>query len=112
MLIRATIQISVYAPEDLPALPAAIEVAAYRIAQEALANVIRHAQAHSCTIRLTLADGLRLEIADVGVGIPAGRSAGVGLVSMRERAAELGGEFWIESELNGGTRVHARLPLP
>jgi signal transduction histidine kinase len=107
----AAIQISVDAPEDLPALPAAIEVAAYRIAQEALANVIRHAQAHTCTIRLTLADGLRLEIADDGVGIQAGRGAGVGLVSMRERAAELGGECWIESEPNGGTQVRARLPL-
>jgi signal transduction histidine kinase len=58
-----------------------------------------------------LVDGLHLEIIDDGVGIPAGRGAGVGLISMCERAAELGGKCWIESELNGGTRVRAQLPL-
>ena len=65
--------IVVHAPEQLPPLPAAVEVAAYRIAQEALTNVARHAHAHNCQVRLTLGEALQLEIADDGVGLPAVR---------------------------------------
>lgn len=106
------LNVSVEASEPLPPLPAAIEVAAYRIAQEALTNVVRHACAHRCCIRLSLGDELQLEITDDGVGLPVNPRAGVGLTSMRERAAELGGRCSAESLHTGGTRVLARLPLP
>jgi two-component system, NarL family, sensor kinase len=103
-------------PEDLPDLPAAVEVAVYRITQEALTNVARHAQAHSCVVRLAVDEEVNeevgLEIVDNGVGIPAGRSAGVGLSSMRERASELGGSCIVERAPNGGTRVLVHLPMP
>ncbi|SDN48075.1 Histidine kinase-, DNA gyrase B-, and HSP90-like ATPase [Allokutzneria albata] len=99
-------------PEELPALPAAVEVAAYRIVCEALTNVARHSKAQRCAVRLGLDGGLTLEIADDGVGLPARYRDGVGLHSMRERAVELGGSCTVESEAGGGTRVLARLPLP
>src|SRR5581483_8587124 len=100
------------APERLPPLPAAVEVAAYRISLEALTNVVCHANARSCMMRLTLMDGLCLEVIDDGCGLPVRRSRGVGLRAMCERAAELGGTCLIESPQTGGTRVLARLPLP
>ncbi len=107
------LRVEVDAPERLPALPAAVEAAAYRIVEEALTNVVRHAQAGSCVVRLALEEGaLCVEVTDDGVGLPAGRAAGVGLLSMRERAAELGGECVVETAQKGGTRVQARLPLP
>ena len=105
------LDIWVDAPEHLPPLPAAIEVAAFRIVQEALTNVVRHSQAHTCFIRIQLQDKLLIEITDDGRGLPALRHAGVGLVSMRERAAELGGTCAIEPQLSGGTRVKVELPL-
>jgi signal transduction histidine kinase len=105
------LRVVVDAPEQLPPLPAAVEVAAYRIALEALTNVVRHAQAHTCCIRLSLADALQLEITDDGRGLPAEVRAGVGLTSMQERAAELGGTWSIERLAEHGTRVLARLPL-
>ena len=111
---RDGVDVAVEAPERLPPLPAAVEVAAYRIAQEALTNVVRHAQARTAVVRLALdepAGALRLEVADDGRGLPASPRAGVGLASMRERAAELGGACTVESRPGGGTRVSARLPL-
>jgi signal transduction histidine kinase len=105
------LQITVEAPERLPALPAAVEVAAYRIAQEALTNVVRHAHASTCTVRLMLAGALQVEITDDGVGIPPEQHSGVGLLSMRERATELGGTCLIERNPGEGTRVYARLPV-
>jgi signal transduction histidine kinase len=105
------LRIEVDAPESLPPLSAAVEVAAYRIAQEALNNVINHAHARSCTVSLSIQNELRLEISDDGMGLESGTRAGVGLISMRERAAELGGRCVIESRQEGGTRVLASLPL-
>jgi signal transduction histidine kinase len=98
--------------EELDRLPAAVEVAAYRIASEALTNVVRHAKASTCRISLR-SDGGRLvvEVRDDGVGIAAGTPAGVGLVSLRERAAELGGDCRIECPDERGTVVRACLPL-
>ncbi len=98
-------------PEDLPDLPAAVEVAVYRITQEALTNIARHAQAQSCAVQLAVNEDVALEIVDDGVGIPAEREAGVGLSSMRERASELGGSCVVESMPEGGTRVLVHLPL-
>jgi signal transduction histidine kinase len=106
------LMVDVEAPEKLPALPAAVEVAAYRIALEGLTNVVRHAFARSCIIRLTLAEGmLHLTITDDGRGLPADLRAGVGLISMRERAAELGGTLVLERAPSGGAHLQARLPL-
>jgi signal transduction histidine kinase len=102
----------VEAPEDLPSLPAAVEVAVYRITQEALTNVARHARARTCVVRLAVKNDVALQIVDDGVGIPAQRSAGVGLSSMRERASELGGSCVVEPVPKGGTQVLVRLPLP
>jgi two-component system NarL family sensor kinase len=110
-----SVEFSVENPEHLPPLPATVEVAAYRITQEAMTNVVRHAQAQSCRIRLALDETsgvLQLQIIDDGVGLPADRRAGVGLASMRERAAELGGTCVIEPVRSGGTRVVVHLPLP
>jgi signal transduction histidine kinase len=107
------LRISIYGPEELPALPAAVEVAAYRIALEALTNVGRHAQARTCTVRLGMDEkpsALRLEVQDDGRGIEDDRRAGVGLASMRERAEELGGTCTVEPLPSGGTRVRAFLP--
>jgi signal transduction histidine kinase len=104
---------TVEAPDELPPLPAAVEVAAYRIVQEALTNVSRHARASACTVRLACADGrtLTIEVTDDGVGLPDTPEGGVGLSSMRERAAELGGECEIVRSWPSGTRVFARLPF-
>jgi signal transduction histidine kinase len=97
-------------PEERPALPAAVEVAAYRVAQEALTNVVRHADATCCRVRGAVADGdLVLEVVDDGRG-GARPGRGVGLRSMRERAREIGGRIEIDSP-SGGTTVTIRLPL-
>jgi signal transduction histidine kinase len=107
------LNITFNAPESLPPLPAAVEVAVYRIVQEALVNVIRHAEAHACHVRLKLdqsAGHLCLEIQDDGKGLLTKRRAGVGLNSMRERAEELGGSFTITSIPTGGTHLTVQLP--
>jgi signal transduction histidine kinase len=110
--VGAAPRVVVDAPERLPPLPAAVEVAAYRIVQEALANAVRHAQARTCRVSLTAeTDALIVEVLDDGLGVAPDRPAGVGLVSMRERAAELGGACVVERPAGGGTRVRARLPL-
>ena len=104
--------VSVEAPEELPPLPAAVEVAAYRITQEAMTNVVRHAGATRCEVRIAMDYAtLLLEISDDGRGIGADRGSGVGLHSMRERAEELGGSLGVESIPDGGTRVYASLPV-
>lgn len=105
------LQVRIEGPDDLPALPAAVEVAVYRIVQEAVTNVARHAQAHHCDVRLRVNGGLELEIVDDGIGFSHPAGDGVGLMSMRERTAELGGEFGVEVSPKGGTRVVSRIPL-
>lgn len=105
------LQIHVDAPDELPPLTAAIEVAVYRLVQEALTNVIHHAQANHCFVRLYLAENLQVEITDDGVGIPINHKSGIGMLSMRERAAELGGTCVIEPAQGGGTRVWACWPM-
>jgi len=104
------LQVTVSAPELLPNLSAAVEVAAYRIIQEALTNVVRHAQARNCTVSLTLNKDLEILVSDDGIGLLSTRHAGVGLSSMRERAEEIGGTCTFEST-GTGTRVFAVLPI-
>jgi two-component system NarL family sensor kinase len=105
------LQISVQAPENSPPLLAAVEVAAYRIAMEGLTNVIHHAHASKCLLRINVNQHLEVEICDDGCGLPTDIRSGVGLSSMRERAAELGGVFMINHGPEGGTRLLAKLPL-
>lgn len=98
--------------DELDALPAAVEVAAYRIVAEALTNVVRHADAQHCTVRLaTTGSDLLVEVGDDGRGIAHDVRAGVGLRSLRERAEELGGSCEVTCPPGGGTRVVARLPF-
>ena len=109
-----TLAVHVEVQGDLPLLPAAVEVAAYRIAVEALTNVVRHAGATTCTVVLRAADGheggLQVEVVDDGVGIGDGVTPGVGLASMRERTSGVGGRLLISVGRHGGTRVVAELP--
>jgi signal transduction histidine kinase len=107
----AGLSVTVEGPEVLPPLPAATEVAAYRIALEALTNAARHAHARRCVLRLAIDGALELEVCDDGHGIPAVHRAGVGLASMRQRAREVGGTCTIRPGPDGGTRVTARLPV-
>jgi two-component system, NarL family, sensor kinase len=110
---RGALDICVSAPA-LPALPAAVEVAAYRIAAEALTNAARHSGARHTMVAFTIENAqLRLEVTDDGVGIATRRDdrcTGVGLAAMAERAAELGGACSVGSR-DGGTAVVAVLPL-
>jgi signal transduction histidine kinase len=103
--------VTVEADAVLPVMSAATEVAAYRIAMEAITNAVRHAAARRCQVRISKDGELRLEICDDGSGIPEHPVAGVGLVSMQERAAELGGSCTIARGPQGGTVVTAALPL-
>ena len=105
------LEIRVESDPALPPLSAATEVAAYRIAVEAVTNSVRHAGAHSCRVQVAADDGLRLEIVDDGAGIADGTPPGVGLTAMRERAAEVGGLCTVVPAGAHGTRVLAVLPL-
>lgn len=107
----AQVSFELHQAGDFAALPAIVEVAAYRIVCEALTNVARHSGARTCTVNLSREKGLRVEVVDDGVGFNGRGGRGLGLGSMRERAAELGGTFVIESPPDGGTRVVATLPV-
>jgi signal transduction histidine kinase len=104
--------VSLDAPSDaLAGLPAAVEVACYRIVIEALTNAAQHAHATRCSVRLHMGRGLYVEVRDNGVGLPAGWRAGAGIASMCDRATELGGELVIQPCHPHGTRISALLPL-
>lgn len=99
---------------ELPPLPAAVEVATFRIVTEAMTNAVKHANARHCTVHMsTGCDGLHVVITDDGRGLPSVLAGqGHGLHTMRERAEELRGRLTISATPNGGTTVEARLPLP
>ena len=101
-------------PDAEPAqLPAAVEVAGYLIAAEALHNVARHAGTGEVEVSVRRDDGaVVVSVRDGGVGVDALAPAGVGLLAMRERAEELGGTLTLDSVPGGGTTVTARLPAP
>ncbi len=110
----ATLRVEVVSPGPLPPLDAAVEVAVFRIAAEALTNVVRHSAATECTLTLVPCEGsdasmLCVSIMDDGVGMPVDAVAGVGLRSMRDRAGEVGGTFAIEAR-PAGTLVTLRVP--
>ena len=106
------LRVSLEAPDQLPALPAAVEVAALRIALEGLTNAARHSRASNACVALGIdGDVLVVSVTDDGIGLSANASPGVGLASMRERADELGGSLTIETPDGGGTVVVARLPV-
>lgn len=106
------INVQLNTPATLPALPAAVELAVFRIIQEALTNVVRHANASTCRITIQhQPDALCVEIQDDGRGLTAATLAGIGLKSMQARAAELGGQFDIQSYPGRGTRITAKFSL-
>jgi signal transduction histidine kinase len=103
-------RVLVGADGDLTDLPAAVEVAAFRIAQEGLTNAVRHANAERVEVVLSAAaDALTVVVRDDGDGLPASAVPGVGLASMRDRAAELGGWCTVTPSATG-TTVTAHLP--
>jgi signal transduction histidine kinase len=108
---NVALKVTVEAPDSLPPLPSAVEVAAFRIVQEAVTNVVRHAEAHSCCVRFQVKDAFQIEVSDDGKGIEEVNRIGVGLTSMRERAEELGGTLTITKIAPSGTKVTACLPV-
>lgn len=109
--LSADLTVEVDGPPEMPPLPAAVEVAAFRIASEAVTNAARHAGASRCRVTLELDDALAVTVTDNGRGAPVETRTGVGWTSMRERAAELGGSCTISTPLHGGLVVRAVLPL-
>ena len=106
------LQVSIDTGPGLPAFPAAVEVAAYRIATEAITNVTRHAGVRTATVTFTAAEGmLHVDVTDDGRGVSPADPVGVGLTSMRERAEELGGSCTLRPRPGGGSVVSAQLPL-
>jgi signal transduction histidine kinase len=106
------LEITVELPAARPTLSAAQEVAIYRIVQEALTNVSRHAAARQATVSLTdEQSGLALAICDDGSGPPQDAGGGMGLHNMRERAEELGGTLVIRPNEPAGTCLLATFPL-
>jgi signal transduction histidine kinase len=105
-------RVSLDAPEELPPLPAAVEVAALRISLEALTNAARHSGATCARVSICMEErALVVSIVDDGVGIAPDLPPGVGLVSMRDRADELGGTLTVGTPDGGGTAIMATLPL-
>jgi signal transduction histidine kinase len=97
-------------------LPAGVEVAVYRIVQEALTNVSRHSRATQCAVGIVRdADALTVTVEDDGIGVQGARDTpmprGLGVVGMRERAQSLSGSFAMERREQGGTRVTVVIPL-
>jgi two-component system NarL family sensor kinase len=110
---RQGLSITLQTPPALPVLPAAVEVAAYRIVTEALTNIARHAQASRASVTVSVDDGFCLDVQDDGTASTAngnGWQPGMGLQSMAERVAELGGTLQAGPTPTGG-RVQASLPL-
>lgn len=109
---QAELPVDVTLPATMPPLSAAVEVAVFRITQEALTNVARHADATMARIELQAGETLlTLSISDDGSGLQPDARSGVGLRSMRERAAELGGAMTVDSREDIGTTIRVTFPL-
>ncbi|HEX4980875.1 MAG TPA: ATP-binding protein [Ilumatobacteraceae bacterium] len=104
------LEIHLALPADPDPLPAAVEVAVYRIVTEAVTNVVRHASAARCWLTVVTGATVEIDVIDDGVGIGGHVSDGVGLTAMRERAAELGGAVRFLPNTPRGTHVHVQLP--
>ncbi len=108
-----------FAEHDVPArLPLEVKTCLYRVAQEAFQNIVKHSRAHRATVRLA-GDGNRnrisLRIDDDGVGFAGTQQRnvdGLGMTSMRERLASIGGTIEITTAPNQGTRIMAYVPVP
>ena len=113
-LLRLSLQLEGLADEDAP-LPSAVQMAAYRIVQELLNNVMKHAQARQVMLLVAQQPGqLRIRIHDDGVGFmpaPVPTSGGIGLAGIRNRVELLGGRLAVESAPNEGTTISIELPL-
>ena len=92
-------------------LPVGIEIAAYNVVAEALANAVAHAGAGRCTVTVSRNGWLDIDVVDDGTGLPPSINPGIGIASMRRRVEACGGTFTIGAALEGGTAVRARLPV-
>ena len=108
---QSGLRVTLETPDTLDGLPAAVEVAAYRVTMEALTNVVRHSQASACVLKIERKGNLIITISDDGCGLSGTVKRGIGMRSMRERAEELGGTCSIEAQPGGGTVVSAYFPL-
>ncbi|UOP12543.1 sensor histidine kinase [Pseudomonas palleroniana] len=111
---RTQIPCLVQVPDNLPALSDAKAIGLFRVLQEALTNVMRHAQAHTVELTLVIEGAdLRLTISDDGVGFvePPGRPVSFGVVGMRERVLMMGGQLSLQSEVGEGTTLSVTVPL-
>lgn len=115
---RSQVKVSLFVDEPIERLPRDVEIALFRVLQESLTNVYRHAAAQTVDVRIVCRDGhVTLTVADDGKGIPeevltrfrGGAASGIGLAGMRERLAEFGGEFRVEAS-SGGSVVQAVIP--
>ena len=115
---RSQVKVSLFVDEPIERLPRDVEIALFRVLQESLTNVYRHASAQTVDVRIVCRDGhVTLTVADDGKGIPeevltrfrGGAASGIGLAGMRERLAEFGGEFRVEAS-SGGSVVQAVIP--
>lgn len=106
-------EITLWCPEPLPELRAIVETAAYRIALESVTNTVRHAEAGTCRVEFVVAATgvLAVTVRDDGVGLSQTARPGMGITSLRERAAEAGGTLTIETVPGRGTVIRADLPL-
>jgi two-component system NarL family sensor kinase len=109
--LSGDLTVEVIGPDSLPDLPAAVEVAAFRIAAEAVTNVVRHSGASRCRVAIELDGAFAITVTDNGRGAGLNTGQGIGWTSMRQRAAELGGSCTISSRAEGGLVVRAVLPL-
>lgn len=110
-LCGIAVHVQMQSAPSMRQLPAAVEVAALRIATEALTNVARHSGATHATLTVDAGDGLHITVEDNGAGLSPGFLHGVGVGSMKERARELGGTCQVTTTPGGGTTVSAYLPI-
>lgn len=109
----ADLNVAVTVPPALPALPADVELAVYRVAQEAMTNVVRHACATRAQLAVRLDPAaLTLSVSDDGAGLPPDAARGHGLRGMHERARAVGAELVVRNGAAGGTELELRVPLP
>lgn len=113
---KHVVEIEVYSDGVPKSLPQNISVSLFRVLQEALQNAIKHSRSGHFEVHLNgILGGVELDVRDAGVGFDpeaAMRCSGLGLISMQERIKLMKGEFSIASQVNRGTTVHAKVPLP